>query len=215
MNRAILIKSCHENRARFNACDDTWRRALRNAGVPVFVALAGKNDNFMDFWQCIHTGTGDAYADNSQKLRHALRLLLLKTNTEHVFIVDDDTFVHPQRWLAHEPAGDFEGRLYRPTEAQRKQHGPAPWINGGAGWYMSRRMCELYEEHCHERTSGDDIIASRIAQAHGIEIIDRPDLYGDSRYDGAPKVAADNQLITCHPVAPAQMVKLWEATGGL
>jgi hypothetical protein len=77
-------------------------------------------------------------------------------------------------------------------------------------------MCELYVEHCQERTSGDDIVAARIAQEHDLEIVDRPDLYGCNSYGGnAGLVSADNSLITCHPVKPEEMRTLYEATNGL
>jgi hypothetical protein len=97
-----------------------------------------------------------------------------------------------------------------------RQNDGQPWVNGGAGFWMSRRLCELYVEHCNERTSADDLIVARIAQQHGIEMIDRPDLYGDDKYEQdrnpAGKVSAGNSLITCHPVAPDEMRLLWEAT---
>lgn len=215
MNRAILVKSCIKHRERAETCGDTWSKALREAGVLVFVALQGQIPLIHSRGQFIHTTVGDRYSDNSEKLKQALAMLLLRyDDIEQVFICDDDTFMHPERWLAHEPQGDFEGRLYHPKPDEVRQHGSAPWINGGAGWWMSRRMCELYVQHCSERTSGDDIVVARIAQAHGIEIIDRPDLYGDSRYSDAPEVAAGNDLITCHPVAPAEMERLWSQLQG-
>jgi hypothetical protein len=150
------------------------------------------------------------------KLRSALDCLLQHRTFEYLFICDDDTFVHPRRWIKHEPTGDLECRVYRPEDVTR--NGGQPWIHGGPGWWMSRRMCELYVEHCHERTSADDIVAANIAREHGVEMVDRPDLYGGDSYSGhdpPQRVAADNALITCHHVQPAEMHTLYEATSGL
>lgn len=209
MNRAIVIKSCQKNRDRQTACENTWGGELRARGVRVAIVEGGFDGNCggppMFSLSC-----GDDYLDNSFKLQQALySARQFHPGARGWFICDDDTFIHPERWLAHEPAGEFEGRLYYPNPDEAKHRGSEPWINGGAGWWMSRRMCELYVEHCQERTSADDIVAARIAQAHGIEIIDRPDLYGDSRYSDAPEVSEVNAMITCHPVSPQRMEELW------
>lgn len=239
MNRAILVKSCQRFRARQEAIEATWVGSLRAHPIRTWIVEGGHRYYPTTVRGLVFAVNGaikidgyDTYNDNSVKLRASLQYMLRAwDHWSHLFICDDDTFIHPARWLAHEPQGECEGRLYHPTPEQAKRHGEAPWLHGGAGWWMSRRLCELYVEHCHERTSGDDIVAARIAQQHGIEIHDRPDLYGDSRY--GPKVmvcqpqyeakarelieaterpSAGNALITCHPVQPAEMVKLWEAT---
>lgn len=212
MNRAILVKSCRRFRARQDACC-AWAREIDHHGVPVrFVEGGGKWATIISNVLCVVT-CGDSYRDNSLKVRDALRLLLT-TDFTHVFVCDDDTFVHPRRWLAHAPQGDFEGQVFRPqTPREHKLNYGRPWICGGGGWWMSRRMCELYIEHVTERCSCDDVLAARVAQDCGIEIVDRQDLYGCNRYGvKAGLVAASNQLITCHPIAPAEMQRLYEAT---
>jgi hypothetical protein len=110
----------------------------------------------------------------------------------------------------------LECRIYRATQSEKNRHGMTQWVHGGAGWWMSRRLCQLYVDEATERTSGDDMLVAKIAGRHGIEMIDRPDLYGCDRYGAsAGLVAAGNRLITCHPVRPAETVRLWEATRGL
>jgi len=225
MNRAILVKSCQRFRARQDACNATWAKEIRDAGVQVAIAEGGHDDwkegigvNPYDF---IRVASDDSYRGNSIKLSRAIKQFLqlpeLCFQFTHLFIVDDDTFVHPRRWLTHEPAGDFECRLYHPRSPHdHKLNYGRPWASGGAGWWMSRLMCELYVEHVTECCSYDDVLATRTAQDCGIEIVDRPDLYGADEYEERnERVAADNRLITCHHVRPAEMVKLWEATRGL
>jgi hypothetical protein len=215
MNRAILVKSCQKYSDRRQA--NRWADCLRfEHGIPVYFAIGGYKPGAVSILSDSRGGAirllcNDDYGNNSVKLREAIKRL---GAYDHLFICDDDTFVHPQRWLDHEPAGEFECRLYHPqTDADKKRNSGRPWANGGAGWWMSRRLCELYVKEVTERCSWDDILASRIAQEHGVEIVDRPDLYGCDRYgDSDWRVSKDGgSLITCHPVEPAEMVEMWEA----
>jgi hypothetical protein len=215
MKRAVVVKSARKNRARREAVDATWAWPLRCARFPVWVVRGGSVDHVLDPGYAMRLNCGDDYCAISLKLKTALACLLAyDSGVEYVFVCDDDTFVHPTRFLEHEPSGELEGRLHRPmTDHEMKLNGGRPWVNGGAGFYMSRRLCELYVAEVSERRSCDDVLASRVAQRHGIKIIDRPDLYSDGRY-GTPswRVPDDNQLaITCHPVEPAEMRELYEA----
>ena len=209
LNRAILIKSCQKNRARRDAIDATWAGQLRYRGIQV-IAIEGGHDRTGLGGKLWQLNSDDDYQDNSLKLAHALHYVVQSGIIDHLFICDDDTFIHPQRWLDHEPAGEFECRLYHPkTPQEHKLNHGRPWATGGAGWWMSRRMCELYVEHVRQRCSWDDVLAAGIAQDHNIPIIDRPDLYTCDRY-GAGLV--DDRAITRHPVEPAEMLEMWEAT---
>lgn len=217
MKRAILVKSCQKNRDRQDACAASWVGHLDRCRTRIrFIEGDAGRPHYGE--AVIMVTAGDSYDDNSLKLRSALRMCLdSRDEFTHFFICDDDTFVHPKRWLAHEPAGEIECRVFTPRNAlEWKRNNGRPWIHGGAGWWMSRRMCELYVDHCRERTSADDMVAARIAQDHGIELVDRPDLYGDNSYGGdAGVVSAENSLITCHPVMPDEMRSLYEATHGI
>jgi hypothetical protein len=213
MKRAILIKSCHRFYDRQAAIAHTWGMIFS----PHLYCCVGKSvfpRSVFFFAAHLETATGDDYEDNSLKLREALRGLLESNNFDRLFICDDDTFVHPRRWLAHEPAGEFECRLFWPrTDAELARNGGLPWAWGGGGWWMSRRLCELYVATVTERCSWDDILATNVAREAGVAIIDRPDLYGGDSYGGIDdRVAADNQLITCHHVSPTEMRRLWKAT---
>lgn len=212
MHRAILVKSCQQNADRRQAIEATWGLALMREGVRVLTCQGGqeKQPRFQN--GNLRLLCDDDYSANSKKLREALAMLLtLGGPLDFVFVCDDDTFIHPDRWLKHQPEGEFECRLYRPqSPLDHKLNYGQPWANGGAGWYMSRQVCELYVKTVTRKCSWDDVLATQAAQKAGIPIVDRPDLYGDSRYDKSPIVAADNQLITCHPCEPPEMLKRWE-----
>jgi hypothetical protein len=195
----ILVKTCQRFAAdRRPAVEQTWAGAIRASGVPVYYVEGGygwcsrDNDGHV-----LRVGTGDRYDDNSLKLRDGLRfLLLLHPEVEHVFVCDDDTFVHPQRWIDYLPKSEFVGLNTRKV----------PWVHGGAGWYFGYRACGLYIAECLQRFSGDDVLASEILSRHGIALESRPELFSQWRAD---RVSPDNRLITCHEVAPAEMLSLY------
>lgn len=218
MNRAILVKSCQKNRERHEAIWETWGDALRDQEIDVICIVGGYLRTILGdrLWAL---KSDDGLDNNSLKLAHALHYVAVAGVIDHLFICDDDTFIHPERWLAHEPEGEFECRLHWPqTPKEHKLNYGRPWATGGAGWWMSRRMCELYVEQVKERCSWDDVLAARVAQDNDVRIVDRPDLYLCNRYSAAARwdIAEDSRsrMITCHPVEPGQMVRLYEATRG-
>lgn len=209
--RAILVKSCQRFKNRRNACENTWVRDIRKAGVSVWFLEGGHKENRISA-TTLYVCSGDHYTDNSYKLREAYQAV---QDFEFVFVCDDDTFVHPERWLSHEPSGDIECRVFYPKLPQdlRRNHGK-PWVSGGSGWWCSKRLRKWYVEECVENVSWDDIIIARVAQHHRIVMTDRPDLYGGDRYSGftpPERVLPSNNLITCHHVSPKEMEELYHA----
>lgn len=200
MQRVILVKTCQKFIARREACEATWVSALRRAGIPVFFVVGGPVESFDGY--TIQTASGDGYDDNSFKVRDAVQELLAFVRFDHLFICDDNTFVHPERWMAHEPGGEFEG-------LQTKK---IPWAHGGGGFWMSRRCCELYVAGVSRRCSWDDRLATEIlTEKHGVQMVNRPDLYAQ----WAERVSGENSLITCHNVSENEMVELLERTKDL
>lgn len=196
MKRLVLIKSCQANKDKQEACESTWVSSLRNSGTDVYFVegghcVIGLVNNLL-LLAC-----GDNYMSNSTKVREAINLLLHLSDFTHLFICDDDTFVHPARWLAHSPQGEFEC-LMTPE---------IPWCHGGGGWWMSRRCCVIYKHLVRQSCSWDDKLASEIIEAHNLPITVRPDLYSQWPAD---RVSPDNRLITCHKVEPPEMRALWK-----
>ncbi len=77
---------------------------------------------------------------------------------------------------------------------------------------MNRLLAETYAGGIHKRCSWDDRLATQILSGrHGVTMVNRPDLY--AQWD--ERVAAENQLITCHNVEPCEMVELFNKTKDL
>lgn len=217
MNRAIIVKACRRFIARRAACEATWVAAIRNSGVPVWFVIGGQSRLTLTARDVLGVASGDSYRDTSIKLREALAAVLPRLPKDvAIFVCDDDTFVHPERWLGHNPDADLEGRLYRLCSASDKlRNGGRSWVHGGAGYWMRRQLCELYVASARRRQSSDDVLVSRIAQRAGLTVLDRPDLYGDDKYGACSGVVSDhNRLITCHPAAPDIIRLLFAANGG-
>jgi hypothetical protein len=200
MHRAVLVKSCQRYQTRRAACQGTWAGII-GAVVPLYF-VEGNHPRSELFGNLIRLNEEDDYNSNSFKVRDAIKFLLEKSTFSHLFVCDDNTFVHPHRWLHHFPAGELEGLK---TDKVR-------WIHGGAGWWMSRYCCELYVAGVRRRCSWDDQLATEILErGAGIAMTNRPDLY--SQWD--ERVSIVNKLITCHNVDPHEMQELFTATADL
>lgn len=198
MRRIVLVKSCQANKAKQEACSKTWVTDVREAGVPVWFVEGGHVPQSVRDYR-LHLSVGDLYMANSIKVREAVKLLLRLEKFDYLFICDDDTFVHPQRWLDHSPEGEFECLMTKKI----------PWCHGGGGWWMSKRCCGIYVRNVSRRCSWDDKLASEIMQKKDIQISNRPDLYSQWKKQ---RVSISNTLITCHEVSPQEMYSLYRKT---
>jgi hypothetical protein len=199
-SRLVLIKTCQKFRDRRDACEATWVEALRRRGIACYFLEGGHAVPGIDNSdRVIQIAGSDDYNSNSIKLRDGLRLLLDNDLPfKHVFIADDNTFVHARRWEAFIPKSEFVGL----------NTAKIPWVHGGAGWYMSRHCCQLYVARTRKRFSGDDVLVSDILRREGIVLDSRPELFS-FQHD---RVCACNQLITCHYVDPPEMRELFWKT---
>lgn len=195
----IVVKSCQKFRTRQEACCATWAGELSRARIPLWFIEGGHAEpDIVEHW--IRVVSRDDYNANSFKLRDALSFLMQHDPFERIFICDDDTFVHPRRFLAFNSTRDFVGLESPPS---------VPWVHGGAGWFMSRRATELFVAGIKRCVSWDDRLASEILATHNILIENHPELF--SQWKGL-RVAKGNDLITCHPVNAMEMLDLYRAT---
>jgi hypothetical protein len=205
--RIILVKSCQQFRARQLAVNETWAQALRDEDVRVLIMEGGHEVSRL-LPNTMHLPAPDCKHGNRQKLRLALSLLLGYRSWDRVYVCDDDTFVHPTRWLAHTPTGDIECRLYTPLDHRRKKI--ASWPSGGSGWWMTRRACEEYIRHVTQDGTDDDVAMGWVMHQCKLHVVERTDLYGGDHYSGRNDVVTKtNTLIACHPVSPGEMRELW------
>lgn len=187
-----MVKTCRRNGLRRSACEQTWVGKLRELGYRVYFLTGGYHENRI-VSDTLYV-TWEAYCELSLKVRDGVSLMLAFP-FDHLFICDDDTFVHWRRWHEFEPQADLVG-------LETKKH---PWIHGGAGWYMSREACRLYVEGMDERCSGDDKLCTPILSRAGIWIDNHPELF--SQWED--RVTPANTLITCHHVSPDEMHDLY------
>lgn len=204
-SRVVLVKSCVAYRGRSRACEQTWAHDLRGVGVPVLFIEAGAKESQIVNQSLIRVKGSDvakgAMTYPARRLCKALNLVLREYAPEFIFIADDDTYVHPQRWLEHEPEqnADIECRLFHCERGT--------WIHGGAGWYLSREMARRYARVYGRLHDNDDYVVRHAI--NDLIVSDRPDLYGGDRYSGDNhRVARDNNFITCHHVSADEMLAL-------
>lgn len=208
--RTVIVKTCPTNAERVGAIEDTWAPELRANGVTVRYMSGGcMRDRITDC--SISLRTAADYRHTSLRLIRALTSLMTETRGEptlSVFVCDDDTYVNPSRFLKHDPA-NFEGLLWYPIcEAENNVNDSRPWIAGGAGWWMDRKLCD---EYCRRGPTkhADDVCVSQVAHKIGVVAANRPDLYSQI----AGRVSHHNQLITCHYCEPNEMLNLHYAMG--
>lgn len=203
VQKEILVKSCRQFKDRRRAIDVTWADMIRHRGVCVSFIVGGYERERYRYAVC-EVSTGDKYEHNSMKLKHALQMRLERSDFDYIFICDDDTYIHPARWLEHEPKGDVECRIFTPTRARQREE--RPWIHGGPGWWMSRNACVQYVTRVDLCCSWDDKLMGHMALDLGLLIEDRRDLYGGDHYSHEKdRVGKNNTFISCHPVRPNEM----------
>lgn len=214
MKLAILVKTCQAYIYRRDVCEQTWAKSIRDAGVPVFFVEGLHCEDRIDNGLIQLTCADDRCA-LTKKVAGSLRMLQKRFDFDYVWVVDDDMFVHPKRFLDHEPAGDLECRVFHPrTKAHKKVLNGKGWAHGGGGYWMSRRLIAEFVARVKGITRGDDVVVTRVAYDTKLAIVDRPDLYAGDRYSGDAdaRVAADNTYITCHHIGLEEMRSLWRET---
>lgn len=217
MQRLILVKTAQAHQDRRDALDATWVGGLRNCGTPVYYVEGGHDHLVVSDSRIALPQRDDRHA-LTQKVRDAFTVIETMSPSAHVFACDDDTFVHPARWLDRRPQGDLECRLYWPrTQKEIAHNGNRPWAHGGGGYWVSPILRQHYIADVHEVRQGDDVLVARVAQQRKVTILDAPSLYSGDSYSGEAhhRVAPDNTFITCHHVGPEEMLELWRINGAL
>jgi hypothetical protein len=216
---AVLIKSARTYRAARHACDITWAAALRRAGVPVYYVEGGYDRRIVssDGDGLIGVNTPDDRWNLTPKLRAGVATMLsIEQGWEYLMVVDDDTFVHPERLLKYRPKAELECRVFTPkTQEHKRINKGRPWVTGGPGWVMTRDVCQRFAASKGSDGKADDVYIASFVD----ELTHRPDVFGSDKYTGHnDRVSPDNGLITCHHVSPMEMVELYErnmANGGV
>src|SRR5208282_4627922 len=129
----IAIPTCHRFSLLKQACNETW---VGKWGHLVDIRFFLGQPVFPSTFSEISLDVPDNYQELPLKVLAMFRWAL-DNGYDRIFKVDDDTYVHVPRLLAcGKDEFDYVGR---PDQADRYNH----WMQGGAGYWLSRRALEL------------------------------------------------------------------------
>lgn len=155
----VVVCSCHANLdRRIPKMRDSWLPLLQELGVP-YVIVVGDGDGRLE-GDVVHLQAPDDYEGLPFKTLAALQWVQDNTPFAHVFKVDDDCLLSPQRFFdsipfaekdffgrpIHRGAGDTDRAWHFEKSAtlrgQReidKSPEPSAYCDGGSGYVLSRR----------------------------------------------------------------------------
>jgi hypothetical protein len=132
----VLIKSCNKNRERRSAQRATWINLLPSDWTYAFFIGAGRTTDEPDV---VSLEVKDDKPNISVKVFRALEWVREEFNPSNVLVVDDDTFLHPQRLV------DSGFQRFHCTGLLRQAHesnNHTPYPQGSAFW-LSRKALDL------------------------------------------------------------------------
>jgi GR25 family glycosyltransferase involved in LPS biosynthesis len=153
----------HADRRRW--CLDTWIPALEAHGVKT-VFLRGRTAAPDEY--NLPLPVDDRRDTLSLKTLEFLRWAVQRDDWDWLFKCDDDTFIHPSRFVAALPGlrGDYIGGRWRPT---------SHYASGGAGYFLSRRAAQLLVKHAADWPAvyaEDKLVGARLAAASVPLVVD-------------------------------------------
>ena len=193
-NIKIAIKSSHRYADRRQAQYDTW---LQELDEDFFFVVGDPKPSGSDMLYA--RGCSDEFANIAPKVLLACQYALSESVT-HLLVLDDDTYLRPERALASGfEAFDAVGFV--------RNNGPCPYLQGSCFW-LSQRAMEAVVEHSDFMVNGvpDDVAVGRCLTAEGIHLVH------EHRFSiGEPYVREDreprcsNNIIACHKCLPPTM----------
>jgi len=194
MKSLVAIPACHSSKDLDlqRACLDTW---IGKWGHLVEVKFFLGEPTFSSTPNNISLNVPDGYRELPVKVR-AMFQWILDNGYDRVFKVDTDTYVHVPRLLAcGKDEFDYVGRL---DQADRYNH----WMQGGAGYWLSRRALELLVNlplSVWERDWREDRIVGFAMFKSGMKISSDSKRLFDSNYPQYPSTPLPtNETITAH-----------------
>lgn len=204
MNVIVLIKSCHKYAARRVACRETWLSRLDWADYKFIVGqqdAGGLKSCQLITDDTVAFDTSDAFPNIAPKICHAF-LYALSRDFDFAFVVDDDTYVIPERLKESEYwRHDYAG--YVRIGDQRFNNGK-PYIQGAGYWVSARAMeCAFRSDILRRNGIIDD-------GAVGQALYGRVPFVHDDRYEPGPDwhdryPEKNNNVITTHKCLPDGM----------
>lgn len=189
----LAIKSCHRNADRRQAQLDTWLPELDAD----FFFLVGKPVE--DIPDVLSIPVSDAFEDIAPKV-HAACHYALNENTDFLCILDDDTYLRPERLLnSNFWKADYIGFM-RTSGLFYNQE--IPYAQGSCLWLSRRAMEHVLRSKVMVPGVIDD-------GALGRALVDRVQFTHDYRYYPGPvpevRPLPENKIISTHKCLPPQM----------
>lgn len=186
MRILIAVLTCHLNRKQADFQRRTWAREIKGADlrfflgkperVPVTAPEPRADEVVLD--------VPDGYLSLPAKTQAICRWAIEHGYT-HVFRVDDDVYVRPERLINAIPAADHCGRLRGPSGNY-----PAPYASGFAYWLSAKAAGIIAQAKLNGDTAEDRWVANVLVK-HGIHCVN------DGRY--VVKKDGPGILEGCHP----------------
>jgi hypothetical protein len=192
--------------AQRQACRETWLRDSK-ADYKFFL---GKSTNVQPMDDEVFLDCGDSYHDNGFKI-HGMIKWALERGYTHMFRVDDDTMVWPQRlfmlpWWKH----DYLGNSH--------PNGTSVDVHAGFAVFLSKRLMELVAERNPSVNDwADDVWVGQIAKKNGIITNPQPQIISrlgnrikEDYYIDVKKLPMDHEFAALHSATPAIMRAIYE-----
>jgi len=197
MKTIIGLLACQALPERRNLCRQTWLPVLQSLGVDV-VFLIGGHRSLERHGDELYLPVPDTYPTLPQKTV-AFCHWFSGTDATHLFKADDDTFIHPWRfmdWLATITTQDYVGNEWRDR---------AGYASGGAGYLLSRRAAEVATT-VKKKHGSEDMEVAKVLKKSKLRF------HIDHRFIGfgneVKRPLPGNDLITTHKIS----VELWNDT---
>lgn len=195
--------------ARRQMCRETWFPRLRGC-APRFVMSCQEpcigEDPHHDV---LHVVCQSGWDYLPQKTRAFMECALRQLNWTHVVKLDDDSFVHPERFRAFTETltADYIGfdvGTWQNTFHHTKHQ---PYASGGAGYALSRRAAAIIAEKLTDKVGHEDVLVGKYLADAGIH------LTHDPRFCPWPPIgipAKGNAFISSHALTADQWNAAWK-----
>lgn len=197
MKTIIGLLACQSIPERRDLCRQTWLPAIQSLGIDV-VFLIGGHPHLERNGDELYLPVPDTYPELPQKTV-AFCCWALESDATHLFKADDDTFIHPWRfvdWLATITTQDYVGNEWTAHKG---------YASGGAGYLLSRAAACLVTT-MSKKKGAEDIEVAKILKRNKMP------LHMDHRFIGfgneGKRPLPKNDLITTHKIS----VDLWNDT---
>lgn len=185
----------------------TWIRDLKDRNIPYLFVVGGNETKIEQ--DVLTVCCGDQYQDCPMKQRLSIQHVLENNGFDYLFCCDDDNYVVVERLLD----SGFESHDYFGGGPIDKWEDAAPYVQGGAGIFLSRKAAQLISEYplegdCLTDSPYSDMMVGKIMDLHGIQPSFDHNFRMGHEEDGYIRPDARfNRIISAHKIALEEIQK--------